>query len=62
MRCIICEKYFDFGKGNGINYRNKPICDGCLFSLAMIFLDKYKESVKRHLKQELRLEYYNIIT
>ena len=62
MRCIICERDFDFGKGYGINYRNKLICDGCLLNLVMIFLDKYKESVRRHLKQELRLEYYNTIT
>jgi hypothetical protein len=52
---------FAFDKGKGINFRNKPICDECLLNLTIVFLDKYKEGIKRYLKQEIKLEHYSDI-
>lgn len=42
----------------GVNYRNKPICDECLLHLMFILVDKYKDSFKRYLNQEIRLEFF----
>ena len=59
MRCVICGLAFAFDKGKGVSYRNKPICDECLMNLMMVCLDKYKEGIKRYLKQEVKLEHYS---
>ncbi|MEO9365225.1 MULTISPECIES: hypothetical protein [Candidatus Nitrosocaldus] len=60
MKCLICEIDFAFdkGKGEGIRYRGKPICNECLLNLTVAFLDKHKERIKRYLRQEVMLEHY----
>jgi len=58
MRCILCNASFDFEKGKGINYRNKPVCDNCLLDLTFALIDKYKDGLKRYLRQEIKLEYF----
>lgn len=59
MRCVICDMNFAFEKGKGISFRNKPICDECLLNLTIVFLDKYRDGIRRYLKQEIKLEHYN---
>lgn len=58
MRCVICGLAFNFDKGKGVSFRNKPICDECLLSLMFVCMDKYKDGIKRYLKQEVKLEHY----
>jgi hypothetical protein len=59
MRCIICNKNFNFSIGEGVRYRHKPICDGCLLKIAFIYIDKQKEETKRHITDEVILESYS---
>ncbi|GIU72235.1 MAG: hypothetical protein KatS3mg003_1714 [Candidatus Nitrosocaldaceae archaeon] len=59
MKCVICNVRFDFEKGRGVNYRNKPICDECLLNLMFVCVDKHKDGLKRYLRQEIRLEYFS---
>jgi hypothetical protein len=59
MRCIICNIDFSLDKGDGVRYRHKPICDGCLLSLAFIYIDKKKGEAKRRVTEEVILESYS---
>lgn len=59
MHCLICSRVFDFDKrGQGISYRNKPICDECLLELILVGVDKFKEPIRKRIKQEIKLEHY----
>lgn len=59
MFCTVCNNKFAFEKGDGISYRNKPICDKCLLELILVGVDKFKEPIKRRIKQEIRLSEYS---
>jgi uncharacterized protein YlaI len=59
VRCIICNRNFSLSKGDGVRYRNKPICDRCLLTVAFIYIDKKKEEAKRHITNEVILESYS---
>ena len=59
MYCVICNRRFDFDKkGSGVSYRNKPICDECLLELIFVGVDKFKEPIRKRIKQEIQLERY----
>lgn len=58
MRCVVCQRTFNFDHGKGVSYRNKPICDECLLNLMIVCLDKHRDAIKRYLKQEIALDNY----
>jgi len=60
MMCRICSGFINFKQSNkGVTYKGTPICAECVLAITVICIDQNMGWIKRHIKEEIKLDNYS---